>query len=180
MTPSGDDESDEVTALPDVERIKTALFSCAPTSDRFLKETAHVIHEATTYVLDGEPSLDELEACEKTYIGTKVEKRFLKHWGLPSKRKGVVHKLDTVIDGIDVDIKFSISAKGSWMIPPEARGKWCLLISMQWPTTYSIGLLKMESENLTKGANRDRKVSISSDGKSRIDWLGTNVPIQRL
>lgn len=56
--------------------IKEALFSLALTPDEFLKQTGKIIYDATHHVLDGEESLDELEACEKTYIGTKVERGF--------------------------------------------------------------------------------------------------------
>lgn len=157
--------------------LKEALFSLAVTPEEFLEQTGRIIYDATTYVLDGEESLDELEGCEKTYIGTKVEKRFLKHWSLPVKKKGSTHKLDTVVVDQDVDIKFSISAKGSWMIPPEARDQWCLLMNMDWPNSYSIGVLKAEAHNLTQGANRDGKVSVSKVGKKNIEWLGRDVPL---
>lgn len=163
--------------MSDSAKLKQALYSLALTPEDFLTQTGRLIHEATTYVLDGADHLDELEACEKTYIGTKFEKRFLKHWSLPVKKKGSSHRLDTVINGVDLDLKFSISAKGSWMIPPEARNEWCLLINMNWPNTYSIGVLCMDDSFVTNGANRDGKVSVSKIGKQNIDWLGRDVAL---
>lgn len=128
------------------------------------------ISESVAYVLDGEESLDALEPCEKTILGVKVEKRLLHRLGLPTKRQNPNMKLDTVIKGIDLDIKFTM--RNNWMIPPEARGEWCLLIQADTNNhTFCAGLLRMEEHNLTKGCNRDGKVSINKNGKTKIAWL---------
>lgn len=63
------------------------------------------------------------------------------------------------------------------MIPPEARDQWCLLMNMDWPNSYSVGVLKAEAHNLTQGANRDGKVSVSKAGKQNIEWLGRDVSL---
>ena len=128
------------------------------------------ISDSITYVLDGENSLDVLEACEKTIIGVKVEKRLLQRLGLPTKRDNPRMKLDTVFNGINLDIKFTM--RNNWMIPPEARGEWCLLIQADTNNnTFSAGFLCMDEHNLTKGGNRDGKVSVNKSGKSKIGWL---------
>jgi hypothetical protein len=159
--------------------IETALFSLGGTRDQFLAEVAEVVDGAIQYVLDGENDLDDLEACEKTYIGTKVEKRFLKHFGLPRKtKKDKQTKLDTVVGGFDVDIKFTVG--NNWMIPPEAVGEWCFLLRTDWPNrTVDLGILKMDVEKLTKGTNRDSKKSVNRFGKNHIVWLGQKIKLTR-
>jgi len=127
-----------------------------------------IIKTSFVHVLDDETSLDNLEGCEKTYIGTKIEKKFLKTLGLPHK-KDVPMKLDTVINGFDVDIKHTIGQ--NWMIPPEAHNEWCILIKTDYPHSYSLGLIKATDEVLTKGKNRDQKRSLSACGKQTIQWI---------
>lgn len=153
------------------QRLISALISLEKDKDSFVQSVGGIIRDAIDYVLDGEDSLDDLEACEKTYIGTKVEKRFLKRFGLPIKKKtDKATKLDTVIGGLDVDLKFTLHK--NWMIPPEAVGHWCLLIQVcDKGNTFSLGLLRMDADRLTNGGNRDGKRSVNKIGKQQIIWL---------
>lgn len=120
-----------------------------------------VIDEART----GRTSLAQLEKTEKTYIGTKVEILTRALLKLP---KG--NKLDLLVGKTEVDVKFTTS--GKWMIPMEAFGEICLLIEAnEKKAQFGVGLLKMTPANLTKGENRDKKLSVSSRGRSNIIWL---------
>jgi hypothetical protein len=155
----------------DSSYIVDTLVACAGSLDEFLDVTGDTVHRAFQFVLDGEEDLNSLEGCEKTYIGTKLEKYLLRALGLPSKRTySPPPKLDTIVAGVDFDIKFTIHH--NWMIPPEAVDEWCILIQANYNAkTYSCGVLQMAEENLTKGGNRDRKRSVSKDGKSKINWI---------
>jgi hypothetical protein len=157
--------------------LRKSLFGLHTNLEAMIGES---ISESIVYVLDGEESLDALEPCEKTILGVKVEKRLLHRLGLPTKRQNPSMKLDTIIKGIDVDIKFTM--RNNWMIPPEARGEWCLLIQADTNNnTFCAGLLCMKEHNLTKGGNRDGKVSINKYGKLEIDWLfvDSSYPVPR-
>ena len=159
------------TQTNEAEPLAQSLFNLAPSEDAFRYRLGDIVCNAIDYVLDGENSLDELEACEKSYIGTKIEKKFLKGFGLPYKTKSRKDlKLDTIVDGTDLDLKFTLGQ--NWMIPPEAVNEWCLLIRADHPRgKFSAGLLQMTEDNLTKGGNRDGKRTVCKDGKSRIHWL---------
>lgn len=112
----------------------------------------------------GRRSYDELEKTEKTYIGTRVEIVLRGLFKLPKGR------LDTVINGYDVDIKHTMA--GNWMIPTEAIGAICLLVAADEKRGLCyLGLIVARPENLTVGDNRDSKVSVSAAGFAHILWL---------
>ena len=85
-------------------------------------------------------------------------------------------RLDNLIAGNEVDTKFSISAE--WMIPKEAVGEICMLVSVNdHRSVCSLGLLRTTEEVLRPGKNQDSKRSISAAGKQRIRWLLQDEPI---
>ena len=87
-------------------------------------------------------------------------------------------KLDAKITGRDVDIKFSISE--NWMIPTEAADKLCMLASANdRDSRYSLGMIRISEDALRPGANKDRKRSISAEGKKRIRWVVRNGQLQQ-
>ena len=117
----------------------------------------------------GRRSYDELEKTEKTYIGTRVEIMFRALFQLPRGR------LDTVINGHDVDIKHTMV--DNWMIPTEAFGEVCLLVAADEEKGLCyLGLIVARPENLTGGGNRDDKVNVSAAGFSHIYWLLRDEP----
>jgi hypothetical protein len=112
---------------------------------------------------------DDLEKTEKTYIGTCVEIDLRHRLKLA---RGKV--LDCEIAGFEVDIKFSIGK--SWMIPPEAFGLPCIIISADDRSArYRFGLFVARPEYLNAG-NRDKKCSISKFGQENIRWLVKDEP----
>lgn len=126
------------------------------------------VDEVVDSVRTGRKSLAELEKTEKTYIGTKVE---ILTRNLLKLTKG--KKLDLSVDGTEVDVKFTVGK--TWMIPMEAFNQICLLIHADEKNgIFGVGLLKMTPSNLTKGENRDKKLSVSALGRSRITWLARN------
>jgi Restriction endonuclease NaeI len=117
----------------------------------------------------GRRSYDELEKTEKTYIGTRVEIVLRALFKLPKGR------LDTVIDGHDVDIKHTMVS--NWMIPTEALGEICILVAADEEQGLCyLGLIVARPDNLTSGGNRDSKVSVSAAGFANIYWLLVEEP----
>jgi hypothetical protein len=81
------------------------------------------------------------------------------------------------IDGVDVDIKNTVSS--NWMIPPETytAAEPCLLIATaKFDGLCWLGLMIARPEYLNPGANRDQKRSVSEVGKRNILWLVEGVP----
>lgn len=111
-------------------------------------------------------SITELSSTEKTHLGTAVELCLMHVLRIP---KGSV--MDCNIDNVEVDIKFSISEFG-WMIPNEAVGHICLLVSLIGELQFNVGLVRITREILSPGkGNRDQKKSILAKHRENIFWL---------
>lgn len=107
---------------------------------------------------------EDLEKTEKTYIGTRVEIEIRSLFYLP---RG---KLDVYINGLDVDIKFTIG--NNWMMPLEVVDHPCFLVAAdEVAARCYFGLFFADEALLTKGANRDQKRSVSADGFAHVMWL---------
>ncbi|MBC8771938.1 NaeI family type II restriction endonuclease [Stenotrophomonas maltophilia] len=127
------------------------------------------IRKSFDEVIDGPRTgrycVEQLEKTEKTYIGTKVEIVLRTELGL---ERG--HVLDNLIVGHEVDTKFTVGS--TWMIPREALGQLCLLVTGEDNTgRCGMGILRMVPEVLTNGANQDGKKSVSALGRGQITWL---------
>lgn len=110
----------------------------------------------------------DLQNSEKTYIGTAVEIDLRSALSL-----GRGENMDLEIAGHDVDVKFS-QGKG-WMIPPEAVGKACVLVTASdIINRYSLGVIVAREEYLNKGKNRDGKRTINAKQRVNIWWLIQN------
>ncbi len=129
-----------------------------------------LIRQALDEVIDGPRtgrcSLEELSKTEKTYVGTKIEILVRSELAL---EPGV--GIDTVIDGIGVDIKWSQSL--GWMIGKENVGAICLGLGLSdSQKKFSVGLFRARKEFLRSGANRDQKLSLTSAAmKDAVIWL---------
>ncbi len=131
----------------------------------FCKLIRQALDEVIDFPRTGRRSIAELEKTEKTYIGTKVE---ILTRAILGVQKG--KKLDLLVNGIEVDAKFSISDK--WMIPLEALNEICLVIyGNEHKGTYGVGLLRMSLKNLTTSKNRDLKRGVSAAGRKNMLWL---------
>ncbi|MBM2295020.1 hypothetical protein JQX09_24135 [Sulfitobacter pseudonitzschiae] len=112
----------------------------------------------------GRRSYEELEKTEKTYIGTRVEIELRAMLRLP---RG---KLDTVVQGHDVDIKNTMGS--NWMIPTEAIDHPCILVAADEVRAQCyLGLIVARPDYLTAGQNKDAKKSVSAQGFANILWL---------
>ena len=135
----------------------------------FEDQAAETLRRALDEVIDGMRTgrwaVDSLEKTEKTYIGTKVEILFKFDFELPDG-----DTLDTRIEGAEVDIKCTVLK--DWMIPQEAIGKLCLLVRIDDKRSkFWIGVIRADASHLRTGVNRDRKHSLSAEGKKAIQWI---------
>lgn len=135
----------------------------------FEAQAAETLRRSLDEVIDGMRtgrwSVGSLEKTEKTYIGTKVEILFKFDFELADGEK-----LDTSIRGTEVDIKCTVL--NDWMIPTEAMGEVCLLVKIDdAKARFSIGLVRITPDLLRVSRNRDRKGSLSAEGKKAIQWL---------
>lgn len=135
----------------------------------FERQSALTLRRALDEVVDGMRtgrwSLDALEKTEKTYIGTKVEILFKFEFELEDGAA-----LDTRIQGHEVDIKCTVLQ--DWMIPQEAVDQICLLVRIDdSKSKFSIGVVRAKADVLRAAPNRDRKYSISAEGKKAIRWI---------
>ena len=113
----------------------------------------------------GRYCVEQLEKTEKTYIGTKVEIVLRFAFELARGKQ-----LDNLIVGHEVDTKFSL--KGQWMIPREAVGELCLLVSADDANgTFNAGLIRASHDVLNPGNNQDGKRTLSAAGRRHIRWL---------
>lgn len=139
--------------------------------DRDGLRTAGVLRATLDQLYDGQRTgryrWDQLLKTEKTHCGTLVEINLHREFQFED---GV--KLDFRMGGIEVDCKYS-QRQGGWMIPPEAQGHLCLLlwaedsVSARW----SMGLVRITTELLNMGENRDHKATLNKMGRESIYWI---------
>lgn len=134
-------------------------------------EFGRILRKALDEVIDGGRtgrwSVQSLQKTEKTYIGTKVE--ILLKYEM-EMADGLV--LDTLIEGHEVDIKCTVGGGYAWMIPSEAVGQVCLLVSVDDEKhLFRVGLFRTIANALTVGGNRDGKRTISAAARTQIVWL---------
>ncbi|SED17517.1 NaeI family type II restriction endonuclease [Rhodobacter sp. 24-YEA-8] len=152
----------------EVERL---LGGRASASEWFPGMLRKVVDDVVDTVNTRRRSYGELEKTEKTYLGTRVEILMRARMQVP---KGV---LDFMIGGENVDMKFTIT--GNWMIPQEAVGHACLLAALDEQNSRCfLGLMYADPANLTGGANRDGKKSVSAFGATQILWLLRDHPVE--
>ncbi|MFC0674512.1 NaeI family type II restriction endonuclease [Brachybacterium hainanense] len=109
---------------------------------------------------------DQLFKTEKTHFGTLVEINLQREFEYAD---GV--KLDYCIAGQEVDAKYSQSV-GGWMLPPEAVGELCMVITASdQKSRFSVGVVRASEDLLNGGQNRDAKRTLNAAGRSTIAWL---------
>lgn len=115
----------------------------------------------------------DLHKTEKTHCGTLIEINLQREFGFADG-----DRLDYSILGTDVDCKYS-QDMWKWMIPPEAVGGICLVISASDQAgIWSAGLCRMSAERLNAGDNRDAKKTLRASHRDAVRWLFRNAPLQ--
>ncbi|MEU9481086.1 NaeI family type II restriction endonuclease [Streptomyces sp. NPDC048191] len=164
---------------PELMLVRQHLLGLDPQGQRF----ARVLRDSIDQLLDGEHTgrfdWNDLHKTEKTHAGTLVEINLLREFDLSSGED-----LDYLIEGIEVDCKFSQKLYG-WMIPPEALDEVCLVV---WADDHlgqwSAGLLRANriklttSGTVTKKGNRDGKFQLTKQHYSLVTWLWHQAPLE--
>jgi len=139
--------------------------------------TARVLRKTFDKLYDGQHTgrfcWDQLYTTESTHAGELVEINLHREFKFQDGEK-----MDYRIAGTDVDCKYSQKI-GGWMIPPEAHGHLCLVISAEdtKTPTWCMGLVRITLERLNSGGNRDRKATLNADGRNAIAWLFKDMPL---
>lgn len=157
---------------PELELVCAAIRGLDRTGEQF----AGVLRETIDQLLNGEATgrydWKTLFKTEKTHAGTAVEINLQRKFGFED---GI--EMDYRIGGVDVDCKYS-QQLGGWMIPPEAVGHLCLLVwADDYKSRWSAGLLRIKSEWLNGGKNRDLKLTVKAEHRSKITWLWKNAEL---
>lgn len=151
---------------PELATVYERLLKLDPMGQRF----AHVLRDTIDQLLNGEAtgrySWDQLRQTEKTHAGSMVEINLHREFDFDD---GDV--TDYRIANIQVDCKYS-QQFGGWMIPPEAMGHLCLLVTANdSKSQWSAGLLRIRQEYLNRGKNRDSKLTVKAEHRKNILWL---------
>jgi hypothetical protein len=156
---------------PELDKAKAELLAIPD----FKRRAALAIRRTLDMLLDGPNTgryrWDQLHKTEKTHCGTLVEINLQREFKFAD---GI--KLDYSIAGVDVDCKYSHGK--SWMIPPEAFGKLCMVVAASdQDGVWSLGIVRVRDEYLNKGRNRDIKATLNPLGRSNIHWLFHEAPL---
>lgn len=143
-----------------------------PTGSRM----AHVFRQTFDQLYDGQRTgryrWDQLYKTEMTHYGTLIEINLQREFQFDD---GLV--MDYNIAGHEVDSKYSVSAQ--WMLPPESIDHLILgSVASDVNSTWSIGLVRATPENRNLGKNRDQKGTLNALGRSRVQWLFKDAPMQ--
>jgi hypothetical protein len=139
--------------------------------------SAKVLRETFDQLYDGQRTgrycWKQLFKTEKTHCGTLVEINLQREFIF-----GDGSVLDYQIAGVEVDCKYSQRLNG-WMIPPEAHGHVCLLVSAEDTAspTWNMGVVRITADRLNPGSNRDGKATLNEKGRNAIFWLFQNAPM---
>lgn len=160
---------DPVQALP-IDPARDAVMAEMRRLDPDGLTTGQVLRDTFDQLYDGVRTgryrWDQLFKTEKTHFGTLVEINLQRTFRYAD---GV--KLDFCIAGHEVDAKYS-QTMGGWMLPPEAVGELCMVITASdQRSRFSVGLVRASEELLNSGQNRDAKRTLSLAGRAAIAWL---------
>ncbi|WP_307820255.1 NaeI family type II restriction endonuclease [Streptomyces sp. MC1] len=164
---------------PELMLVRQHLLGLDPKGEHF----ACVLRDTIDQLLDGEHTgrfdWNDLHKTEKTHAGTLVEINLLRRFGFSSGED-----LDYLIEGIEVDCKFSQKLYG-WMIPPEALDEICLVVwADDHQSQWSAGLLRANriklttSGTVTKKGNRDGKFQLTKQHRALVTWLWHEEPLE--
>ncbi|MFC1430120.1 NaeI family type II restriction endonuclease [Streptacidiphilus sp. N1-3] len=169
---------------PEIELVGRHLLSLDPQGTQF----ATVLRSTIDQLLDGEHTgrydWQTLHKTEKTHAGTLVEINLQRKFGFASHADDNTIHMDYLIEGIEVDCKFSQRRYG-WMIPPEALGEVCLVVwADDHQGRWGAGLFRADRTELTESAgktkkgNRDGKFHLTQQHHHLVRWLWQDRPLK--
>ncbi|MBT0770765.1 hypothetical protein KIH74_17615 [Kineosporia sp. J2-2] len=151
---------------PEITAVLERLYELDPTGDR----VATVIRDTFDQLYDGQRSgrwnYSQLHKTEKTHMGTLIEINLHREFNFEDG-----DATDYRIAGIQIDCKYSMSF-GQWSLPPEVIGHLALVISASDDkATWSAGIVRVDESLMNLGRNRDRKGTLSVQGRRGISTL---------
>lgn len=159
--------------VPDIARdeVICAVLALDPDGRR----TGAVMRRTFDQIYDGARTgrykWSHLYKTEKTHFGTLLEINLQREFGFEDGLK-----LDYRISGHEVDAKYS-QTLWTWMLPPEAVGELCLVMSAcDNESTYSMGIIRASEDFLNRGNNRDSKKTLSASGRRAVKWIFDSCP----
>ncbi|MEV8221969.1 NaeI family type II restriction endonuclease [Dietzia maris] len=157
---------------PDRDRVVHEIARMDPTGERI----GQVLRDTYDQLYDGARTQryrwDQLFKTEKTHFGTLIEINLQREFEFVDG-----DKLDYKIAAREVDAKYSQKLWG-WMLPPEAVGELCLVVTASDQTSlFSVGVVRASEEFLNAGANRDGKRTISEGARNAVAWLQEAAPL---
>lgn len=146
------------------------VFESLVALDRDFTRMAMVLRETLDQLYDGQNTgryrWDQLYKTEKTHCGTLVEINLQREFLFTD---GEI--MDFNIEGHEVDCKYS-QGMGKWMIPNEAVGQICLVLTADDNASlWSAGLVRPSVDLLGLGRNRDAKATLNPAGRRSIRWI---------
>lgn len=149
-----------------LEEVLASLQAADPDGSRMAMTIRNTLNQLYDGQHTGRYRWDQLHKTEKTHCGTLVEINLQRDFQFMD---GV--KLDYTIAGHEVDCKYS-QTSGGWMIPNEARGELCLVVTADdRASSWSAGVVRMTPERLRGSVNRDAKTGLNARGREEISWL---------
>lgn len=148
-----------------------SVYAALQRADPYGSRTADVLRQTLDQLYDGQHTgryrWDQLFKTEKTHCGTLVEINIQREFHFTDGKI-----LDFHISGHEVDCKYSQSF-GGWMIPKEAHGRLCLIITADdAQSRWSAGVVRVRPEWLNLGENRDAKVTLKAEFRDKhVRWL---------
>ncbi|WP_176742645.1 NaeI family type II restriction endonuclease [Streptomyces sp. LUP47B] len=150
---------------PELAEVMAEMVRLDPDGSRM----GSVIDGAGRHLLDpvhtGRYLWSQLTKVERVGFGAAVHQRMQRELGLAD---GLL--LDFTVAGHEVDVKFSLG--NNWNFAPELQGGLCLVVRADDASgLWSIGLLRVRSELMRAGSNRDGKRGLSAQGRNAIHWI---------
>ncbi|QEX14267.1 restriction endonuclease [Rhodococcus erythropolis] len=151
---------------PELDAVEAELYRLDPTGHRF----ATVLRDTLDQLYDGQHTgrwnFSQLHKTEKTHMGTLVEINLHREFSFADG-----DATDYRIAGVEIDCKYSMT-HGGWTLPPEVIGHLALVVtSDDTKASWRAGIVRVETEWLNLGRNRDAKATLSKAGRDRIRWL---------
>ncbi len=162
-----------------VDAALQAVVSKLRGADPHGERVAQVIRSTFDQLYDGQRTgryrWDQLFKTEKTHFGTLFE------INLRRALADVISdgsKLDYMIDGHEIDCKYSFQI-GGWMLPPECIDELLLVCTANDANSeWALGVIRARPRLLRPGKNRDLKTGLNHDGRQSIEWIhwGAELP----
>lgn len=163
----------QATIDAELEAVVAAYKKLDPDGSRTAQVIRNTFDQLYNGQLTGRFCWEQLHKTEKTHCGTLIEINLHREFNFEDGSE-----MDYKIAGVEVDCKYSQTIN-AWMIPPEARGHLCLVVSAldNVSPTWSMGLVRVTTERLNAGGNRDAKSTLNDAGRKAISWLFKNSPL---